>query len=383
VPDSKNQRPYGLRPADGISDRSVAIWLVSCLLHSLLLFLLSRLPAAHGIGGSAGSGGAGGNLVLEARFLAGSDDDRGNENQGSEEREGTIANEVRLVSIVPTESRTLEPPPEEETEADAPSEVITDDSPADPPPASRWKSAPRNAQRKKPDADEPVSRRAGARAETAVENGSTRGRAPGHGGSGSAGGRQGSGTTFFDVPGHGTRFVYVIDRSISMEQKHRFKAARAELLASLRELPSTALVEVIFYNDTAVWLSAGDRPALSRNTPVQQHKFAQFAASIQPDGGTNHMRALQFALKAGPEAIFLLTDADEPKLHAGDLDQIVRANRRRTTIHAIELGVGALLDDDNFLMRLARQNRGTYRYWDIEQLSNAEETAAAGEAASR
>jgi hypothetical protein len=343
----------------------------------LLLFALSRLPAAQGIGGGARTGGSGGNLVLEALFLDGSDVDGGTGNQGSGEKEQTLANEVQLVSIAPTDSQTLEPPPEEEIDADSPPTAITDERPDDPPPAPRWKSAPRAAQQTNLDRSEQNPRGARASAETAFENESPRGRVPGHGGSGSSGGRPGSGTTFFDVPGQGTRFVYVIDRSISMEQKHRFNAARAELLASLRELPTTAQVEVIFYNDTAVWLSAGNQPALSRNTPVQQRKFAQFAASIQPDGGTNHMRALQFALRAGPDAIFLLTDADEPKLHAGDLDQIVRANRRRTTIHTIELGVGALLDDDNFLMRLARQNRGTYRYWDIEQLSNAGEPAGA------
>ena len=63
--------------------------------------------------------------------------------------------------------------------------------------------------------------------------------------------------------------------------------------------------------------------------------------------------------------IFLLTDADEPRLDGAALDRIRRANRRGSSIHAVELGVGPLLESDNFLMRLARGNRGTYRYRDI------------------
>jgi hypothetical protein len=352
------------------------------LVHAGILYLLAQLPAVHGIGGAA-HGGVGGNLVLEARFLAGPEGGHDDDNQSSKEPDAAIAEEVQLVSIAPADSPALEPPPDDEPEPDPPANAIADEARDDPAPGPRWKSAPRERQSGKRDADDRSPRRDATHRTMALGNGSGQGRVPKHGGSGDAGNGRESGTTFFDVPGRGSRFVYVIDRSSSMEQKRRFSAARAELLASLRELPATALVEVIFYNETAVWLSAGERPTLTRNSPIQQRKFAQFAASIQPDGGTNHMQALQLALRAGPEAIFLLTDADEPKLHAGDLDRIVRANRRRTTIHAIELGVGALLDDDNFLMRLARQNHGTYRYWDIEQIAAAEELAAQDEPAGR
>jgi hypothetical protein len=34
-----------------------------------------------------------------------------------------------------------------------------------------------------------------------------------------------------------------------------------------------------------------------------------------------------------------------------------------------------LLESDNFLMRLARQNRGLYRYWDIEEVAGPESMA--------
>ena len=88
-----------------------------------------------------------------------------------------------------------------------------------------------------------------------------------------------------------------------------------------------------------------------------------------PDLGTNRMDALKLAMKLGPEVIYLLTDVDQ-ELSAPDLDQIQRANKGRARIHTIEFGRGPQLDSGalNFLQKLARQNGGTYRYYNVRQL---------------
>ena len=57
-------------------------------------------------------------------------------------------------------------------------------------------------------------------------------------------------------------------------------------------------------------------------------------------------------------------------LSAAELDQIHRANRGRTRIHAIEFGQGEALPQApmNFLQKLAVQSGGTYRYYDVKRL---------------
>jgi hypothetical protein len=64
--------------------------------------------------------------------------------------------------------------------------------------------------------------------------------------------------------------------------------------------------------------------------------------------------------------VFLLTDADQPGLDARDFAEIRKLNKGRARIHCIEFGQEANLnEDENFLMHLAREGRGTYRYFDV------------------
>jgi len=76
-------------------------------------------------------------------------------------------------------------------------------------------------------------------------------------------------------------------------------------------------------------------------------------------------------LAQSPEVLFFLTDADT-RLNAADLNDIrTRYNKSHTRIHCIEFGKGPRLQNapDNFLQKLARQNRGQYRYRDVTGFS--------------
>jgi len=68
--------------------------------------------------------------------------------------------------------------------------------------------------------------------------------------------------------------------------------------------------------------------------------------------------------------IFFLTDADEPRMTAGQLAHVVRTNQG-ASINAIEFGYGPQTDADNFLVKLARQNGGRHVYVDVSQLPSA------------
>lgn len=174
--------------------------------------------------------------------------------------------------------------------------------------------------------------------------------------------------TFLGSPAKGTRFVFVLDSSGSMTNHNAIGAAKNALRASLQKLESTQQFQIIFYNQRPHIMEVGGKSKLFWGNDTNRMLAGQFIRSIDPDSGTNHLDALLKALSLNPDVIFFLTDADEPFLSAKELDQIKRKNNGQCQIHTIEFGIGANLTDTNFIVKLARQNGGTYRYHDITRL---------------
>jgi hypothetical protein len=178
------------------------------------------------------------------------------------------------------------------------------------------------------------------------------------------------GVSFLGLRDSGTRFVYVLDASGSMRDYNAIRYAKMHLVSSLAGLEPTQMFQILFYNQSVRMLRLGDdaRPQLYYATSIHQTLAGQFIEAVQPDLGTDHMAALRKALSLKAEALFLLTDADEPVLQAADLDEIRRTNAGRTRIHCVAFGVGPELHGDNFLKRLAGQNGGGYRYVDVRSI---------------
>ena len=176
-------------------------------------------------------------------------------------------------------------------------------------------------------------------------------------------------TSMFGVEGEGYKFVYVIDRSGSMggDGNAALKAAKTELLASIKKLESTHSFQIVFYNHrTAVFDPKGTGQTVFA-TDANKDKAERFLDSISAQGGTEHEAALKLVLKLKPNVVFWLTDADRPKL---DDEQIERVNRLAagTVINAIEFGSGEQKDKDNFLEKVAEANAGKYHYVDVTKL---------------
>lgn len=193
---------------------------------------------------------------------------------------------------------------------------------------------------------------------------------PGPGGAAALRGRDGSAETeLFGLRGRGTRFVYVIDRSASM-QGLPLAAARRELIASLQPLQATHQFQIIFYNQQPRIMSVhGGLPQLVFADEEGKRLAASFLEGIFAEGGTDHMRALELALRLVPDVLFFLTDGDEPQLHTTDLRRI-RGWNRGTVLHAIEFGVGPSSGRESFLARLAWENGGQYTYVDVTRLGH-------------
>jgi hypothetical protein len=174
-------------------------------------------------------------------------------------------------------------------------------------------------------------------------------------------------TQVFGVKGKGSRFVYVFDRSSSMEGSP-LSAAKRELIASLDALQSVHQFQIVFYNQQPLLMPLGGRSAqMVFGDDQGKRQAATFVGGVFADGGTDHMRALAMALQMGPDVIFFLTDADEPQLSSDDFARVARLNRG-TSINAIEFGSGPRRPGYSFLERLAAENAGQHTYVDTTRL---------------
>ncbi len=180
-------------------------------------------------------------------------------------------------------------------------------------------------------------------------------------------------TSVFGAQGVGTKFVYVFDRSSSMEgfEGRPMAAAKHELIASLGDLGDVHQFQIVFYNDRLSVCNArpGLAPRLLYGNERDRTVAIDFVRGMSGSGGTRHFPALMLALSMNPDVIFFLTDAGEPSLSTDELAQIARANRRYgVTINSIEFGVGRYSGDLNFLVKLAKQNNGYHTYVDVTKL---------------
>lgn len=180
-------------------------------------------------------------------------------------------------------------------------------------------------------------------------------------------------TKVFGIEGEGRRFVYVFDRSDSMNgyEGRPFAVAKAELKKSLESLNVAHEFQIIFYNDAplAVGGSDSNSPRLMLGSEPQKKIATDFVRDIQATGGTQHLRALRMALSLNPDVIFFLTDADKPALRQRDIDDLQnRASRSATAIHAIQFGEGPNQSSGNWIEILAIGTSGKYRYINVNQI---------------
>jgi Ca-activated chloride channel family protein len=188
------------------------------------------------------------------------------------------------------------------------------------------------------------------------------------GGPGQGRGGSGRGTkTRYFVEDQGNSFVFVIDRSLSMDQSGRLAAAKAELRSALKNLNSTNQFHIIFYNDKpAIFRPIGGR-AFTADEPTKV-LAERFIGSITADGPTDGFeRALRMAVSFHPDVIYFLTDAEDISLSDADLASLSRTSYG-TTIHAIKFGEGAE-ERIPWMVKLAGQNGGQYVYVDSRRFS--------------
>lgn len=174
-------------------------------------------------------------------------------------------------------------------------------------------------------------------------------------------------TEVFGVKGTGTRFVYVFDRSKSMQGfgSRPMLAARQQLLESIASLSDTNQFQIVFYNDTVKIFNPDGMPTMYFATEDIKKKARLFVSSVHPDGGTDHVNALKVAFRLKPDVIFLLTDA-EGEFTSAELRDLGRFNRSGAIINAIEFGERR--GSDGTLQSVANNSGGQYIFKDVHSL---------------
>ncbi|TWT96840.1 hypothetical protein Pla108_26140 [Botrimarina colliarenosi] len=172
---------------------------------------------------------------------------------------------------------------------------------------------------------------------------------------------------FLGVEGVGSRFVYVLDRSTSM-QGGPLRAVKAHLVASLDAIGPPQQFHILFFNTRVSALDlTGGQNRIAFGTDENKRRAAKYVLSVTADGGTERKVALEEAIAFRPDVIFFLTDDDTP-MTANQLDQIVDEASGAVTIHTIEFGKGPNHGRRNFLGELAAQTGGQHAYVDTTRL---------------
>jgi len=197
-------------------------------------------------------------------------------------------------------------------------------------------------------------------------------------GAGKSNGKFGTGdktkTSFLGVEGTGTSFVYVLDRSDSMNVNSSapMSVARRELINSIESLNEDNQFQIVFYNEAPIPLSSirgvSNRMHFAKET--EKNRAKQFVRSMIANGGTEHLSALRMGLSFGSDVLFFMTDADEPRLTESQLlDLQEKALRTQTTIHTIQFRSGPQSGSGGWIKELAEMTKGTYRYVDVDTLT--------------
>lgn len=194
-------------------------------------------------------------------------------------------------------------------------------------------------------------------------------------GSGSKGGKKKGQLTevnFYDLQGSGNSFVFVIDRSDSMNEfsSAPLRAAKREVMKSLEGMKPTNFFQIIFYNDQPFPFQSKISGARSmiRSQDLEKRLAIDFVKNVNAFGGTEHLPALKMGIAMQPDVLFFLTDAEQPSLSRSDLDVLISKCEGITTIYSIEFGHGPNPAQGRWIEALALLSGGQYRYIDVTQL---------------
>ena len=162
----------------------------------------------------------------------------------------------------------------------------------------------------------------------------------------------------------GRRFAFVIDRSHSMggDGLGVLGKARQELSKAISGLKLNHEFQIIAYHDKTTMISA--RKLLVANDK-NKRLVKEFFEGLGAFGATNHFYGLIGGLDLKPDVLVFMTDGGSPALSPDQLKRVKQMAGKHTEVHCIQFGSGPLQQSNNFMKKLAQQNRGSFRYINV------------------
>ncbi len=159
------------------------------------------------------------------------------------------------------------------------------------------------------------------------------GRGTGDSGDGTGGGGDPNGQPgFFGIASNGRSVIYVLDSSGSMSEHGKFKMACRELLKSIGQLKENQRFFVILYSDGSYPMDA-DEPLAATSDNIAN--LREWLDKVEPNGGTQPLASLLYALSMKPDEIYFLSDG---QFDVAIVQQLKQANSSKTVpIHTIDL----------------------------------------------
>jgi len=203
----------------------------------------------------------------------------------------------------------------------------------------------------------------------------------GNSGSGTGNGMASTRTQVFGLVEEARSFVYVFDRSDSMNSVLSYssegsnvfsitplEAAKAELLRSLEDLTKQQRFQIVFYNNTtSLFRQSSASHHLLLGNRENKRLAIDYVNTMPGDGGTFHLPALEIAIRLRPDAIFLMTDGEEKDDPTPfELSHLRTMNRGRTRINVIHFCFTPR--PGGTLEQLAKENRGKHLSFHLTRL---------------
>jgi len=161
---------------------------------------------------------------------------------------------------------------------------------------------------------------------------------------------------FFGLGDSGQTLVYVVDCSDSMNDYGKWRRASEELVRAIEELTYDQRYFVIFFSDGAYPMDA-DSPVPATYDEVDQTR--RWVQQIEPNGGTNPLPALLYALSLKPDAIYFLSDGQFDPMVIRELRQQNPRSAGQIPIHTISF---VSRETVGLMRTIARQSGGRFRF---------------------
>ena len=162
----------------------------------------------------------------------------------------------------------------------------------------------------------------------------------------------------------GRKFAFVIDRSHSMggDGLGVLDEARQQMSAAIDGLELNHEFQIIAYHAKTTMITK--RKLLVANDQ-NKRLVKNFFEGLGAFGSTKHYYGLIAGLDLQPDVLVFMTDGGSPALSPHELKKVKQMAGKSTEIHCIQFGSGPLQERDNFMKKLAKQNRGSFRYINV------------------